>query len=297
MPFSLSIEPTTACNLGCPECPSGLKQFTRPTGRLDLTLHEKMIAQLKRPVFYINYYFQGEPFLHPNFLELIKEAKRNKIYTSTSTNAHFINEKMAGDIVESGLDRLIISIDGLTQETYENYRIHGKLDKVIVGTKEMVQAKLRLNSSTPHLIFQFLAVKPNEHEIPQVFELGKEMGIDEVRIKSAQLYEFENGNPLMPENEKYSRYRKQADGTYKMKYKLGNHCWRMWSSSVLTWDGKVVPCCFDKDAKHVLGTVADNDFKTIWHHPQYNAFRNAVLRGRNDIEICKNCSEGSKVWV
>ena len=256
-----------------------------------------MIAQLKRPVFYINYYFQGEPFLHPNFLELIKEAKRNKIYTSTSTNAHFINEKMAGDIVESGLDRLIISIDGLTQETYENYRIHGKLDKVIAGTKEMVQAKLRLNSSTPHLIFQFLAVKPNEHEIPQVFELGKEMGIDEVRIKSAQLYEFENGNPLMPENEKYSRYRKQADGTYKMKYKLGNHCWRMWSSSVLTWDGKVVPCCFDKDAKHVLGTVADNDFKTIWHHPQYNAFRNAVLRGRNDIEICKNCSEGSKVWV
>jgi|TARA_B110000093_G_C12966961_1_gene410126 radical SAM protein with 4Fe4S-binding SPASM domain len=297
MPFSLSIEPTTACNLGCPECPSGLKQFTRPTGRLDLTLHEKMIAQLKRPVFYINYYFQGEPFLHPNFLELIKEAKRNKIYTSTSTNAHFINEKMAGDIIESGLDRLIISIDGLTQETYENYRIHGKLDKVIAGTKEMVQAKLRLNSSTPHLIFQFLAVKPNEHEIPQVFELGKEMGIDEVRIKSAQLYEFENGNPLMPENEKYSRYRKQADGTYKMKYKLGNHCWRMWSSSVLTWDGKVVPCCFDKDAKHVLGTVADNDFKTIWHHPQYNAFRNAVLRGRNDIEICKNCSEGSKVWV
>jgi radical SAM protein with 4Fe4S-binding SPASM domain len=297
MPFSLSIEPTTACNLGCPECPSGLKQFTRPTGRLDLSLHEKMIAQLKRSVFYINYYFQGEPFLHPNFLELIKEAKRNKIYTSTSTNAHFINEKMAGDIVESGLDRLIISIDGLTQETYENYRIHGKLDKVIAGTNEMIQAKLRLNSSTPHLIFQFLAVKPNEHEIPQVFELGKEMGIDEVRIKSAQLYEFENGNPLMPENEKYSRYRKQADGTYKMKYKLGNHCWRMWSSSVLTWDGKVVPCCFDKDAKHVLGTVADNDFKTIWHHPQYNAFRNAVLTGRNDIEICKNCSEGSKVWV
>ena len=297
MPFSLSIEPTTACNLGCPECPSGLKKFTRPTGRLDLSLHEKMIAQLRRSVFYINYYFQGEPFLHPNFLELIKEAKRNKIYTSTSTNAHFINQKMSEDIVKSGLDRLIISIDGLTQETYENYRIRGKLDKVIAGTKEMVQAKLRLNSNTPHLIFQFLAVKPNEHEIPQVFELGREMGIDEVRIKSAQLYEFENGNPLMPESEKYSRYRKQADGTYKMKYKLGDHCWRMWSSSVLTWDGKVVPCCFDKDAKHVLGTVADNDFKTIWHHPQYNAFRNAVLTGRNDIEICKNCSEGSKVWV
>ena len=81
MPFSLSIEPTTACNLGCPECPSGLKQFTRPTGKLDLNLHKKMLDELKNTVFFINYYFQGEPFLHPNFLELIKEAKRNKIYT------------------------------------------------------------------------------------------------------------------------------------------------------------------------------------------------------------------------
>ena len=297
MPFSLSIEPTTACNLGCPECPSGLKQFTRPTGKLDLGVHQKMIAQLKKSVFYINYYFQGEPFLHPNFLELIKEAKANKIYTSTSTNAHFIDAKMAENIVESGLDRLIISIDGLTQETYENYRIHGQLDKVIEGTKHMVKAKLKLNSKTPHLIFQFLAVKPNEHEIPEVFELGKEMGIDEVRIKSAQLYDFENGNPLMPENEKYSRYRKQTDGTYKMKYKLGNHCWRMWSSSVLTWDGKVVPCCFDKDAKHVLGTVAETDFASIWKDPVYNSFRQAVLSSRNEIEICKNCSEGGKVWV
>ena len=113
-------------------------------------------------------------------------------------------------------------------------------------------------------IFQFLAVRPNEHEIPQVFALGSEMGIDEVRIKSAQLYDYKNGNVLMPENENYSRYRKQADGTYKMKHKLGNHCWRMWSSSVITWDGKVVPCCFDKDAKHILGTMDSSDFSSIW---------------------------------
>jgi radical SAM protein with 4Fe4S-binding SPASM domain len=297
LPFSLSIEPTTACNLGCPECPSGLKQFTRPTGKLDLDLHLKMIEQLKRSVFYINYYFQGEPFLHPQFLELIIEAKRNKIYTATSTNAHFIDKSKAEEIVKSGLDRLIISIDGLTQATYENYRVHGKLNKVIEGTNHLLAAKNRLNSSTPHLIFQFLAVKPNEHEIPEVFKLGKEMGIDEVRIKSAQLYDYENGNPLMPESEKYSRYKLQSDGTYKLKYKTGNHCWRMWSSSVFTWDGKVVPCCFDKDAKHVLGTLENRSFKDIWNDKKYIAFRQAVLTGRNQIDICKNCSEGAKVWV
>lgn len=297
LPFSLSIEPTTACNLGCPECPSGLKQFTRPTGKLDLQLHKKMLSELRKSVFYINYYFQGEPFLHPQFLELIKEAKQNRIYTATSTNAHFIDQSKAEEIVQSGLDRLIISIDGLTQETYENYRINGQLEKVIEGTDHLLAAKKKLNSSTPHLIFQFLAVKPNEHEVDDVFRLGKEKGIDEVRIKSAQLYDFKNGNPLMPENEKYSRYKLQSDGTYKLKFKTGDHCWRMWSSSVLTWDGKVVPCCFDKDAKHVLGTIENNHFNEIWNSKEYKSFRQAILTDRNGIDICQNCSEGAKVWV
>ncbi len=297
MPYALSIEPTTACNLGCPECPSGLKQFTRPTGKLDLELHKEMLKQLRKSTFYINYYFQGEPFLHPQFLELIKEAKRNKIYTSTSTNAHFIDDTAAKDIVDSGLDRLIISIDGLTQKTYENYRVNGQLSKVIEGTNHLIAAKKKANAKTPHLIFQFLAVKPNEHEIPEVFKLGNELGIDEVRIKSAQLYDYKHGNPLMPESEEYSRYKLQTDGTYKLKYKTGNHCWRMWSSSVLTWDGKVVPCCFDKDAQHVLGSLENNSFKKIWNDPVYVSFRQAVLSHRNQIDICQNCSEGAKVWV
>ncbi|MCH2223864.1 MAG: SPASM domain-containing protein [Crocinitomicaceae bacterium] len=291
------MEPTTACNLGCPECPSGLKQFTRPTGKLSLELHEQMLDQVKNSVFYINYYFQGEPFLNPNFLTLIAAAKKRKIYTATSTNAHFIDNKKAEQIVDSGLDRLIISIDGLTQKTYENYRINGKLEKVISGTEALLKAKKKLNSTTPHLIFQFLAVKPNEHEIPAIFELGKKMKIDEVRIKTAQLYDYQKGNPLIPDNEDYSRYKLRSDGTYSLKYHLGNHCWRMWSSSVFTWDGKVVPCCFDKDAQHILGDLTTNSFESIWKHSKYQSFRSAILTNRGQIEICKNCSEGAKVWV
>lgn len=297
LPFSLSIEPTTACNLGCPECPSGLKQFTRPTGKLDLEQHRKMLDQLHKSVFYINYYFQGEPFLHPQFLDLIKAAKSYRIYTATSTNAHFITKEKAQEIVKSGLDRLIISIDGLTQQTYEQYRVHGKLEKVIKGTELLLEAKKELKSKTPHLIFQFLAVQPNEHEIPQVFLLGNQLGIDEVRIKTAQLYDYEHGNPLMPKNEKYARYKQNPDGTFSLKWKTGNHCWRMWSSTVLTWDGKVVPCCFDKDAQHQLGNLQHESFEKIWKSPTYNGFRQAILSHRNDIDICKNCSEGAKVWA
>ena len=295
-PFSLSIEPTTACNLACPECPSGLKQFSRPTGKLDLNVHKQMLEQVKSSVFYINYYFQGEPFLHPQFLDLIREAKKARMYTATSTNAHLIDKAKALEIIDSGLDRLIISVDGITQATYEQYRVNGSLSKVLEASAFLVEAKKERKSTTPFLIFQFLAVKPNEAEIPAVFTLAKEIGIDEVRIKTAQLYDFKNGNSLMPEQEEYARYAKQSDGTYKLKGRQGHHCWRMWSGSVLTWDGKVVPCCFDKDASHVLGNVTDQHFQGIWKSKEYQKFRYAVLVNRQEIDICKNCSEGTKVW-
>lgn len=297
LPASMSIEPTTACNLGCPECPSGLKQFTRPTGKLDLDLHKTLLSQIKSTVFYINYYFQGEPFLHPRFLELIKDAKRENIYTATSTNGHFIDFKKAKEIVASGLDRLIISVDGLTQETYEKYRRNGSLEKVLEASKYLVEAKRNAGSNTPHLIYQFLAVKHNEHEIPGVFNLASQYNIDEVRIKTAQLYDFKKGNPLMPENESYSRYRKQGDGTYKLRGNPGNHCWRMWSGSVSTWDGGIVPCCFDKDAKHILGNIQNSPFKEIWSASTYKAFRAAIIKNRQAVDICTNCSEGTKVWA
>lgn len=296
-PFTVSIEPTTACNLACPECPSGKKEFTRNTGKLDLLMNKRMLQSIGKQLFYINYYFQGEPFLHPEFLELIREAKKQHIYTATSTNAHFITTKVAEEIVDSGLDRLIISIDGVTQSTYEGYRVNGKLAKVIEASKELVKAKKKLNSQTPHLIFQFLVVKPNEFEIPQVFELAKEIGIDEVRLKTAQLYDYVNGNPLMPQQEEYTRYKRLKDGTYRLKYKTGNHCWRMWSSCVLSWDGKLVPCCFDKDAKHTIGSLEQTSFDVIWKSNPYQQFRGSVLTKRNQIDICTNCSEGTKVWL
>lgn len=296
-PFSLAIEPTTACNLGCPECPSGLKQFSRPTGKLNVELNSKILREVAGHVFYINYYFQGEPFLHPDFLELIRQAKKHRIYTATSTNAHFIDEKKAEEIVKSGLDRLIISIDGITQKNYEQYRVHGDLSKVISGTEHLVIAKKRLNSSTPHLIFQCLAVKPNENEIPAIINLGHEIGVDEIRIKTAQLYDYKHGNPLMPSNEEYSRYKLQKDGTYSLKYKTGNSCWRMWSGSVITWDGKVVPCCFDKDAVHQLGDLSTSTFSEVWKNKKYQLFRQTIFTSRNSIDICQNCSEGSKVWT
>ncbi|MFY0600808.1 MAG: SPASM domain-containing protein [Cyclobacteriaceae bacterium] len=297
LPISISMEPTTACNLRCPECPSGLRSFTRPTGKMSDSVLRNIIDELHETLFYLIFYFQGEPYLHPEFLEMVKYASSKKIYTATSTNAHFLTEEIAQQTVESGLDRMIISIDGATQETYESYRKEGQLSKVLEGTKNVVQAKKRLGKRTPQVVWQFLVVKPNEHEINEIRNLAREYEVDKVAFKTAQIYDYENGNELIPAQDKYSRYQKEVDGSYSPKNKALDECWKMWHSCVITWDGKVVPCCFDKDAAHELGNVANSGFAPVWKSKAYDDFRDILLNSRSEIEMCKNCSEGGKVWA
>ena len=296
-PLSISLEPTTSCNLRCPECPSGLRSFTRPTGMLEDKLFTHIIDQLHSRLLYLIFYFQGEPYLHKQFLELVKYATSKGIYTATSTNAHYLDDKNARATVESGLDRLIVSIDGTTQEVYSSYRVGGKLDKVLEGTRNVVKWKKELKSKTPHIMFQFLVVRPNEHQLEEVKELAKELGVDEVVFKTAQIYDHEQGSPLIPTIDYYSRYKNNGDGSYSLKNKLLNHCWKMWHSCVITWDGLVVPCCFDKDAEYRMGDLKEESFKEVWRGKKYNKFRASLLRSRSEIEMCQNCTEGTKVWA
>ena len=296
-PISISFEPTTSCNLRCPECPSGLRAFTRPTGMLERNFFNETIDQLHKDLTYLVFYFQGEPYLNPSFLEMVKYAHSKKIYTATSTNAHYLNDKNAKATIESGLDRLIISIDGTTQETYQQYRVGGKLDKVLEGARNIVKWKKDLKSRTPFIIFQFLVVRHNEHQIEDIHSLAKEIGVDQVRLKTAQVYDYENDpNQLIPTNNKYSRYKKNRQGKMEFKGNNQKHCWRLWHDPVITWDGSVVPCCFDKDAQHKLGDLSKQSFKELWHNKDYQNFRSKVLESRKNIDICENCSEGVKVW-
>jgi radical SAM protein with 4Fe4S-binding SPASM domain len=297
MPISVSFEPTTSCNLRCPECPSGLRAFTRPTGMLQSDFFRRTIDDIHRELLYLVFYFQGEPFLNPSFLEMVRYAASKKIYTATSTNAHYLNDDNAKATIESGLDRLIISIDGTTQEVYEQYRVGGRLDKVLEGARNVVKWKRELKSRTPFIVFQFLVVKPNEHQVEDVKRLAKDVGVDDVWFKTAQVYDYENDpNGLIPVQDKFSRYRKGPDGRYQPKNKLLNHCWKLWHANVITWDGLVVPCCFDKDALHKLGDLKQLPFREIWKSGAYKEFRASLTKSRKNIDICSNCSEGTKVW-
>ena len=296
-PVSLSVEPTTACNLSCPECPSGLKSFTRPTGTIKLDFFKETIDAVHKELIYLSFYFQGEPFLHKGFLDMVSYASSKGIYTATSTNAHFLTDEVAKKTILSGIDRLIISIDGVTQEIYEQYRVGGQVSKVLDGAKRIIKWKKELKSKTPFVVFQFLVVRPNEHQINEVKQLAKEIGVDDIWFKTAQIYDFENDpNKLIPTNDAYSRYKKNDEDVTVQKNQLQNHCWKMWHSNVITWDGKVVPCCFDKDAQHVLGNLQQTSMKEIWGNEKYGNFRKELMQSRKNIDICSNCSEGLKVW-
>jgi radical SAM protein with 4Fe4S-binding SPASM domain len=292
MPVSISIEPTTSCNLQCPECPSGLRQFSRPTGKIEDKTMDRIIDQLGKYLMYVTFYFQGEPLLHPKFLEYTRQLKNKHIIVGTSTNAHFLTQEKAVEVVKSGLDRLIVSLDGSDAQTYSQYRKGGNFDQVVENIRSMVETRNSMNSKTPFIELQFIVFKHNEHQIADIKKLGEQLGVNQVSIKTAQLYEFEKGNELMPGLVKYSRYEEYMPGKYRIKSQLPNQCYRSWSGNVITWDGGVVPCCFDKDATHRFGNLLTQEYRAIQQDPQYKAFLQQILLDRSQIEICRNCTEG-----
>ena len=296
LPMTLSVEPTTSCNLGCPECPSGLQSFSRPTGTINVDHVKQLVDEVKDHLVYLYFYFQGEPYVHPQFTEMVGLASQAGLYTVTSSNGHFLTSRRAQETLDSGLDRLIISIDGSIQESYGRYRKGGELDKVLRGIETLLNAREKGGYKNPHVIWQTVVFSSNEAEIDTLRSMAKSYGVDAFSLKTAQLYDYENGHDLMPSSPTYSRYRKNKEGKYELKQRGQRHCWKAWHSAVMTWDGKVVPCCFDKDADFVLGDHSKESVQSIWTNDRSSSFMKQLQRSRESIPMCTNCSEGVKIW-
>lgn len=254
-------------------------------------LFEEALGQAKKYLTYLHLYFQGEPFLHPEFLELVSLADRNQIFTSTSTNAHYINENNVDKILQSGLKQLIVSMDGMTQEVYQDYRIGGKMEKVKNGLSLLLNARSATGKAYPRIVLQYLVTGKNEHQIPELKTWAKSIGVDELQLKTTQIYDFENGSELIPKDTNYSRYVPTKDGKWKLKKTIENKCWRMWQGAVITWDGRMLPCCFDKDGKYTMGKIDTETITAIWRNAKYQNFRKMLLQNRKQIDICRNCTE------
>ena len=291
LPCFISVEPAAICNLRCPECPVGTRStpLSKPTLINPETYH-RVIDELSPVLTHVIFYFQGEPFLNRNLSEMIGYAHQKLIFTSTSTNGHYITDEIAQALIASGLDKLIVSVDGVTQEVYAKYRIGGSLETVVQGIQTIVKWKNELKSLTPFIELQMVVTAANEHQISKLRQLKQTTGADKYTLKPAQIYNFENGSPLIPKQKKYSRYKAIANGKYKLKHSLHNRCMRAWSGAVIDTQGDVLPCCFDKNSSYAYGHLTNVPFAEVYHSRKANAFRSEILNNRNQYEMCRNCT-------
>jgi radical SAM protein with 4Fe4S-binding SPASM domain len=287
MPVSISAELTNNCNLKCPHCLSGSGLMNRNRGFMDIELFKNVMKELSPYLYNVNLYFQGEPMLHPSFFSF--PANCRNTHAVVSTNGHFLSEDNSYQIVRSDINKLIISLDGLDQETYSVYRVNGVAAKVIEGLINVTSARKKHNSSLK-IEIQFLVNKFNQHQIPEIRRLAKSMQVS-LSLKSMQIIDMENIAEWLPSEKKFRRYRLK-DGDFSIKNSLPDRCARLWFNPVITWDGKVVPCCFDKDADYVMGDLNQDSFAEIWNGTRYRIFRKSILTGRQMIEICRNCTSG-----
>ncbi len=288
LPPALMLEPTNVCNLRCPLCPSGNGTLRRARGFMPIDRYRHIVDQIHKHIGMLILWNQGEPFLHSEFYDMITYASGKDMYTMTSTNASLPLDPVR--IVKSGLSKIIISLDGISAETYNNYRINGDISLVIENMKSLIECKNRMKSSTPQIVWQFIIMSHNEHEIDKVKELSRKLGVDKLEFKTAQIYTTDDLN-FLPQNHKYSRYKSSRD-TVELKTELLNRCRRLWTQPVINWDGEFSVCCYDKDLSIPIGNIDSTSFHEMWFGQKLNKLRFVILKNRAQIDICKNCGEG-----
>jgi radical SAM protein with 4Fe4S-binding SPASM domain len=272
-----------------------MRQYTpNDTHFLSLELFERILSQVQTTAHTMQFYFQGEPLLNKHLPEMIARAHQVGIYTIVSTNAQTISKELANALVKSGLSRIIVSIDGFSEESYTAYRVGGSLQKALEGLQLMRHAK-ETHHSAIRIELQVLRLRTNEHEWEWIRRNYKRLGATHLVFKTAQLYDYEHGNPLMPSNERYSRYKKGADGKY---FKIQNSkflintspCYRLWSGCVITTTGEILPCCYDKGHHYSFGNILSLSLRDIFHSKKANNFRRHVLLSQKSRpNMCNNC--------
>lgn len=288
-PTRIAIELTNRCNLNCPFCLVGIQSrqssvahdaMTRSFGTMEMSLAEKIIRDSK--AFGIKdamLTFQGEPILHKHFVDVIRASKKYGLKAHVFTNGLLLNSDISRRIVREGLNSMRFSVDGISEDTYQLNRVGGCFQKVYQNMVEMVRIAREENSKI-ELMWQFIALSNNEHEIKDAKKIAKQIGI-KIYIKT-----FAESVPeLAPSNPKYRR---------RLQVKP---CTDIYQAVYVYWNGEVVPCCYDVEGKEIMGNIADNTLEEIWNSEKYISFREkvdgAALHPEKESYLCRNCQR----WI
>lgn len=282
-PTIFSVEVNVSCNLRCPECPFGAGLIEREKGALTIDEFKVIADKVRRYSRYMYIMIWGEPLLNKDILEMIKYASKFT-KTSISTNAMLLDSGLAEDLVLSGLNELIVSVDGFTQEVYEKYRVGGNVDQVLTSLKLLSEINkkygYRLNIKP-----QFIVFRHNQHEMDRFKRYCNSLALKPV-FKAPYIQKGSNFES--------SNIRQYCRKTYKTKKHLSHemlNCQDVRKVFTILLDGSVVACCYDYNGVTTFGNIFKQEVLDIWTSEKYVDFRRAVIGGKVPGFCLNNCLE------
>jgi hypothetical protein len=270
MPYTATVDVTNVCNLKCPHCPTGIGLPGRKASMLKLDRIEKLLDEVGDYLMMAHLYNWGETLLHPQAPAIVKMFHDRRIYTTISSNLSLKKGEVLDAVCAAGLDRLILSIDGASQDTYEQYRVKGDLDLVFSNLRRIVDWRKANNSKTPFIQWQYIVFRHNEHQVEQAMQMAKDLGVDEFRIK----------RPTAPEASQPLDAEKR--GTF---YGERTFCGQLWHNIVLQADGGLSPCCNLYDAADDFGHLDTDSVRAVRVGDRYARARQ--LFGRSAVAAVK----------
>jgi len=298
-PVKLTVCPGNVCNLKCVLCPVGQVDGGREKGLMEFRTFKKLIDECGPYLYELDLYNWGEPLLNKDVFEMVRYAKKYKIKISISSNLRYFDEKICTELIKTGVDHLIISLDGTSQESVGKYQVGNDFVEVVSNMKKIVRKKRELNSIKPFVQWRFLVTRHNEDEIEEAEALAKEIGVDKLEITifrcdmGSELLlndkeQFENVQEWLPESETLSKYdySNKAKKTHSV-----NGCSWLWTQSTINWNGSVSPCCAVWHEKFDFGNINRNSFWQIWNNKKYQDARRANRGDNVDTSgnICHIC--------
>lgn len=268
-PKMMGIEITNHCNLECVMCPHS--KMTRPKGIMDFETFKGIIDQIKGKVELVYLFGIGESLLVKNFFEYVSYAKQNGLATCLSTNATVINASIAERLVASGIDFLIMAVDGSEPETYNQIRVGGDFHKTLEKCKLVLNEKIRQKAKIDITVQIILMEKNRGDERRQQghFTRDERKAINHFRIK--------------PHFDTFAQIKRDVEHVHA--------CYFLWDLMFVTWDAKVSLCCFDYDQNHAIGDLAGSTVPEIWNGPKIAKVRNLHRQRRfENLELCKTCT-------
>ena len=285
LPPLIYIDPINYCNLRCPLCPTGRRVLGRDMGKMPLELFKSLVDEIADKIYFINLYNWGEPLLHPQVFDMVEYATSKGLSVRISSNLNKMTPEQALRMVESGLEELLVDVDGATQETYEKYRVGGRLTRVLENIHEIVAIKRRLGSAFPLITARALVNRYNQSELGHIQALVWDLGVD--RFEAVPIY-VDQGNPEDVREWVPSAEQRGSVNPPDQPRK----CEDLWRNLTVSWDGGVFPCCwFHQQAFDFGNVLEDGGLVAVFNNERFVGSRRFVAgkTSSSPDTICAQC--------